>query len=63
MDRFNELRSARLLPKYLPQFGNADREDGITHHRVWPHGIKKRCFTHQLPRVFHEIAKEGEGFG
>jgi len=62
MDCFNKPRSARIISKHPPQFGNADREDGVTHNRVWPYSIKQCCFTHQLPRVLDEIAKNGEGF-
>ena len=63
MDCFNKPRSARIISKHPPQFGNADREDGVTHNRVSPHGIKQHRFTHQLPGMLDEIAKDGEGFG
>jgi hypothetical protein len=41
MDRLNESRCARIIAKCLPEFCNADREDGVTHNRVWPHGLQQ----------------------
>jgi hypothetical protein len=61
--RLDEVWGLGVIPQRLAQLTNTDGQHDLADRRLQPQGLEQGVFDEKLPRVFDQIAQEGEGFG